>query len=109
MLCLPSEARLCLQNGARLCLPSEARLCLPSEARLCLPSEARHHLSLPQELAGKPAGGRFAAIYVYMYIHIYIYTAVGCFHVRHIFMSRCSSQYKKKTESSEQVLSFNLI
>ena len=62
-----SEASLCLPSEARLCLPSEARLCLPSEARLCLPSEARHHLSLPQELAGKPAGGRFAAsIYIYI-------------------------------------------
>ena len=28
---------------------------------ISMPSEARHHLSLPQELAGKPAGGRFAA------------------------------------------------
>ena len=69
----PSEARLCLPIEARLCLPSEARLFLPSEARLCLPSEARHHISLPQELAGKPAGGRFAAsIYIYIYLYIFI-------------------------------------
>ena len=45
-----------MPSEARLCSTSEARLCSPSEARLCLPSEARHHLSLPQELAGKPAG-----------------------------------------------------